>query len=51
VLDLVEKPLDLIPGSIEIRAEADRIVAIAFRRDVGPRAPFIMASSLIQSAS
>ncbi len=38
VLDLVEKPLDLIPGSIEIRAEADRIVAIAFRRDVGPRA-------------
>jgi hypothetical protein len=38
VLDLVEKPLDLIPGSIEIRAEADRIVAIAVRRDVGPRA-------------
>jgi hypothetical protein len=38
VLDLVEEPLDLIPGSIEIRAEADRIVAIRARWNVGPRA-------------
>ena len=36
VLDLVEEPLDQIAGTIEIRAEADRLVAIAPWRDVGP---------------
>ena len=34
MLDLVEESLDQIPGSIEMRAEADRIVAIAARRNV-----------------
>jgi hypothetical protein len=32
MLDLVEEPLDRIPGSIGMRAEADRIVAIAAHR-------------------
>jgi hypothetical protein len=36
VLDPAEEPLDQIPGSIEIGAEADRFVAIAPWRDVGP---------------
>src|SRR5262245_47689095 len=39
MLDLVEEPLHEIPGSIEMRAKADRIVAIATRRNVGPCAP------------
>src|SRR5204863_2288160 len=39
VLDLVEEPFDQIPYSIEMRATADRIVAIATRRNVGPCAP------------
>ena len=36
VLDPVEEPLDQIAGTIEIRTEADRFVAIASWRDVGP---------------
>ena len=38
LFDPVEEPLDLVASAIEIRAEADRIATIAFRRDVGPRA-------------
>ena len=36
LLDPVEEPFDLVAGTVEIGAEADRIVAIAFLRDVGP---------------
>jgi hypothetical protein len=50
LLDPVEEPLDLVASTVEIRAKADRIAAIAFRRDVG-QAPFFIASSLIKSAS
>jgi hypothetical protein len=35
LFDPVEEPLDLVARAIEIGAEADRIAAIAFRRDVG----------------
>ena len=35
VFDLVVEPLDKIPSSIEIRAEADRLAAIASWRNVG----------------
>jgi hypothetical protein len=38
VLDLVEEPFDQIPSAIEIRAEANRLAAIAFWRDIGKRA-------------
>jgi hypothetical protein len=50
LFDPVEEPFDLVASAIKVRAEADRIAAIAFRENVGPRALF-MASSLIQSAS
>jgi hypothetical protein len=40
LFDPVEEPLDPVTGAVEIRAEADRIVAISFRRDVGPCALF-----------
>jgi hypothetical protein len=50
LLDPIEESLDPVAGAVEIRAEADRIAAIAFWRDVGPCA-FCMASSLIKSAS
>jgi hypothetical protein len=33
----VEEPLDPVVGAVGIRAEADRIGAIALWRDVGPR--------------
>jgi hypothetical protein len=36
LLDPIEEPLDPVAGAVEIRAEADRIAAIAFWRDVGP---------------
>jgi len=36
LLDPVEETLDQVAGAVEIRAEANRTVAIAFRRDVGP---------------
>jgi hypothetical protein len=49
LFDFVEEAFDEIVGSVEIRAEADWRVAIAFRRDVGPRS-FLVASSPIQSA-
>ena len=39
MLDLIEEPFDEIACSIEMRTEADRIFAIAFRRDIGPGAP------------
>jgi len=35
MLDLVEEPFNQIAGSIEIRAEANRLAAIASRRDIG----------------
>jgi hypothetical protein len=38
LLDLILERLDTVAGSIEIQVKADRIVAIAFRRDVGPLA-------------
>jgi hypothetical protein len=38
MLDLFEEPLDQISGSVEIRAETDRLVAIASWRDIGPGA-------------
>jgi hypothetical protein len=38
VLDLIEEPFDQISGAVKIWAEADRLVAIASRRDVGPNA-------------
>jgi len=37
LLDPVEEAFDEIAGSVEIRAEADWLVVVAFRRDVGPR--------------
>ena len=33
LLDPIEEALNLVAGAVEIRAEADRIVAIAFRWD------------------
>ena len=38
LFDPVEEPFDLIASAVEVRTEADRGAAIAFRRDVGPRA-------------
>jgi hypothetical protein len=38
LLDPVEEALDPVAVTIEVRAEADQIVAIAFWRDVGPSA-------------
>src|SRR6516162_3584257 len=38
LLDLVEEPLDQVVRAVQIRAEADRVLAIALRWDVGPRA-------------
>jgi len=35
LFDPVEEPLDLVASTVEIGAEADRIAAVAFRRDVG----------------
>ena len=40
LVDPVEEPFDLVASAVEIGAEADRIAAIAFRRDVGPRPLF-----------
>ena len=37
LFDPVEEPFDVIASAIEVRAKADRIAAIAFWRDVGPR--------------
>jgi hypothetical protein len=36
LLDLVEEAFDEVTRSMEVWTEADRLVAIAFRRDVGP---------------
>jgi hypothetical protein len=38
MLDLVEESLNQVAGTIQVRAEADRLLAIASRRDIGPRA-------------
>jgi hypothetical protein len=38
VLDLVEEPLDQISGAIKIRAEGERLLPIASRRDIRPAA-------------
>jgi hypothetical protein len=37
LLDLIEEPLDQIPGAVKIRAEADRVVAIASWWDCWPK--------------
>jgi hypothetical protein len=36
LLDPIEEPFDQVASAVEIGAEADRTVAIAFGRDVGP---------------
>src|SRR6476620_12664212 len=36
LLDLVEEPFDQVARAIQIRAEADRVFAISFRRNVCP---------------
>jgi hypothetical protein len=41
LLDLIEESLDKVTSTVEVRAEADRVRAIAFRRDVCPRALLI----------
>jgi hypothetical protein len=52
VLDLVEEALDQVPSAVEIRAEADRLGAVASWRDVGPYIHLLSAARLlIQSAS
>jgi hypothetical protein len=38
VLNLVEEPFDQVACAVEIRAEADRLFAIAPWRDIGPGA-------------
>jgi hypothetical protein len=35
LLDLVDEPLDQVARAVQARAEADRVFAIALRRDVG----------------
>ena len=37
-MDSLAEPFDEIARAIQVRAELDRVFAIAFRRDVGPRA-------------
>jgi putative tryptophan/tyrosine transport system substrate-binding protein len=39
LFDLVEKPLDQVAGTVKKRTEADWVIAIAFGRDIGPKAP------------
>jgi len=39
LLDPIEEPLDLIATAVEIRAEAYRTAAIAFRRGCWPARP------------
>jgi len=39
VLDLVEEPLDQVPGAVQILAEANKLFAIRPWWDVGPCAP------------
>jgi hypothetical protein len=38
VLDFAEEPFDQVTGTVEIGAEADRLLAIASRRNIGPDA-------------
>jgi transposase len=38
LLDLIKEPFDQITSTVEVRAEADRPLAIPFWRNVGPRA-------------
>jgi hypothetical protein len=51
LLDPVEETLDPVAVAVEIGAEANRIVAIAFRRDFCTCTSPLWASPLIQSAS
>ena len=37
LLDPVEEPLDEVARAVQVRTKADRVLAIAFRRNVGPR--------------
>jgi hypothetical protein len=50
LFDFVEEPLDQIPGTVEIRAEADRLDAIASWRMLA-QTPLSVARALIQAAS
>jgi hypothetical protein len=52
MFDLVEEPLNQVAGAVEVGAEADRVVAIASRRDVWPalQAPDIPASYKARNA-
>src|ERR1700732_2023437 len=36
LLDLVEEPFDQVPRAIQVRAKANRVFAISFRRNVRP---------------
>jgi hypothetical protein len=38
LLDLIEEPLNQVTRAKQVRAEADRIFAIALRSDIGRRA-------------
>jgi Transketolase, pyrimidine binding domain/Transketolase-like TK C-terminal domain len=40
LFDPIEEPFDLVASAVKVRAETDRIAAIAFRGDVGPRPLF-----------
>jgi hypothetical protein len=50
LLDVVDEPLDQISGTVEIRAEADQVVTIAFC-GILAQTPLLAARALIQSAS
>jgi hypothetical protein len=40
LFDFIEEPFDQVAGAVEVRAEADGLIAIASWRNVGPSAPF-----------
>jgi len=42
LFDLIEEPFDQVAGSVQMRAEADRLVAIASRRYIGPSMPCLL---------
>ena len=40
LFDFIEEPFDQVARTVQVRAEADGLVAIASRRNVCPSAPF-----------
>jgi hypothetical protein len=50
LLDLVEETLDPVTVAVEIRTEADRIVAIAFWWDIGSCADWIRLLAMRRGA-